>query len=75
MLNIVFDTFSNKIDIIIPIHSIVSAVGKSTDQVYPGNVNGGSTIQLPFGFVQWHQKKVQFHDSLAKLQSLDIIQL
>ena len=41
-----------------------------------GTVNGGTTIQLPFGFVQWHSptKKIpgdmQFHHSYDKLVSL-----
>lgn len=33
-------------------------------QVRPGTINGGSTIQLPYGFVQWHQHQMQFHHSL-----------
>ena len=38
-----------------------------------GNRNGGSTIQLPFGFVQWHSPtksipgSMQFHHSYAKI--------
>lgn len=29
--------------------------------------NGGTTIQLPFGFVQWHQSQLQFHHRYDKL--------
>ncbi len=42
-----------------------------------GKRNGGSTIQLPFGFVQWHSPRkvipgsIQFHHSYKKLSSLD----
>ncbi|MBR4632021.1 MAG: hypothetical protein IKO48_01695 [Elusimicrobia bacterium] len=38
-----------------------------------GTVNGGSTIQLPFGFVQWHSPRkvipgnIQFHHSYSKM--------
>lgn len=32
--------------------------------------NGGTTIQLPFGFVQWHQRKLQFHHDYDKLCAL-----
>lgn len=40
---------------------------------YYGNKNGGSTIQLPFGFVQWHSPtktipgSMQFHHSYEKI--------
>ncbi len=32
--------------------------------------NGGTTIQLPFGFVQWHQGQMQFHHNFEKVQKL-----
>lgn len=41
-----------------------------------GNRNGGSTIQLPFGFVQWHSPKniipgnLQFHHTYKKMLEL-----
>ena len=41
-----------------------------------GTRNGGSTIQLPFGFVQWHSPKkiipgnLQFHHSYEKIKYL-----
>lgn len=35
-----------------------------------GSRNGGSTILLPFGFVQWHQAKMQFHHSYEKLMGI-----
>ena len=41
-----------------------------------GARNGGSTIQLPFGFVQWHSPRkiipgnLQFHHSYEKIKSL-----
>lgn len=35
-----------------------------------GIVNGGSTIQLDFGFVQWHQGKMQFHQNHDKIRDL-----
>lgn len=54
-------------DEIFSIEDIKSAVAAATDGIYPGLHNGGSTTQLPFGFVQWHQAKMQFHHSLEKL--------
>lgn len=43
---------------------------KSNHIVY-GSQNGGSTIQLPFGFLQWHLKCLQFHHGLLKLSAED----
>ena len=34
---------------------------KSLSQIKPGPRNGGTTILLPFGFLQWHQAQMQFH--------------
>lgn len=42
----------------------------NADVVYYGNTLGGSTIQLPFGFVQWHQNSMQFHHNFGKIQKL-----
>ena len=42
--------------------------------VYYGNRGGGTTIQLPFGFVQWHSPKktipgcMQFHHNLKSIK-------
>lgn len=44
-----------------------AAAGKKRTQYGDG---AGTTIQLPFGFVQWHQKKLQFHHSFDKLCQL-----
>ncbi|MBQ9968438.1 MAG: hypothetical protein IJO88_06935 [Oscillospiraceae bacterium] len=35
-----------------------------------GSSYGGTTIQLPFGFVQWHQGQLQFHHDYSKLCQL-----
>ena len=39
-------------------------------ETYYGSVFGGTTIQLPFGFVQWHQGKMQFHHDFEKVRRL-----
>ncbi|MBP5517462.1 MAG: hypothetical protein J6X91_02205 [Bacteroidales bacterium] len=54
-------------DTIYPINDIVYAVDLSSDKVFYGNRQGGTTIQLPFGFVQWHQEQIQFHHNLDKI--------
>jgi hypothetical protein len=38
-----------------------------THLVEYGTRTGGSTIQLPFGFVQWHQGQMQFHHNEEKI--------
>lgn len=61
----------NNINEIIKIEDICNKsqlVAKS--ETYFGSANGGTTIQLPFGFVQWHQKMLQFHHSYNKIVAL-----
>lgn len=57
-------------DEIFSIADIKKAMKSHTGEVYPSSQNGGSTTQLPFGFVQWHQQKMQFHHSLSKLSEI-----
>lgn len=40
------------------------------EETYYGESNGGTTIQLPFGFVQWHQAQMQFHHNYEKIAAL-----
>jgi hypothetical protein len=35
-----------------------------------GDKNGGTTIQLPFGHLQYHQNSLQFHHNYNKIKSL-----
>ena len=42
----------------------------SETETYYGTTNGGTTIQLPFGFVQWHQEQLQFHHQYWKINDL-----
>lgn len=58
-------------DEIYSIDDLKSVLNCHTDYVFPSLQNGGSTTQLPFGFVQWHQCKIQFHHSKQKI--FDII--
>ncbi len=39
-------------------------------ETYYGSSFGGTTIQLPFGFVQWHQRQLQFHHKFGKVNNL-----
>lgn len=54
-------------DVIFSVESIKKAVESKANLIFPSKINGGSTIQLPFGFVQWHQTKMQFHHNREKL--------
>ena len=48
----------------------------ANQNTFYGKVGGGTTIQLPFGFVQWHSptKKIpgdmQFHHGYEKIKEL-----
>ncbi len=53
------------------IEDICNAVQEiAREETYYGSSSGGTTIQLPFGFVQWHQGKLQFHHNYNKLKNL-----
>lgn len=60
----------NEFDTLIYLPDIMNLI-KPTAQY--GNRNGGSTIQLPFGFVQWHSPRkvipgsLQFHHNYSKI--------
>lgn len=62
------------VDTFFTLDSIQSKI--STEEIVYGTQNGGSTIQLPFGFVQWHDPgnkgnhNLQFHHQYNKLIEL-----
>lgn len=61
----------NNTDDIFFIEDICNAVQKvAKDETYYGSSYGGTTIQLPFGFVQWHQGQLQFHHDYNKIVSI-----
>ncbi|MDD6039414.1 MAG: hypothetical protein PUD20_11565 [bacterium] len=61
----------NDVDEVFHIEDICNAAVKvAKRETYYGDSNGGTTIQLPFGFVQWHQHQLQFHHSYDKICSL-----
>lgn len=58
----------NDIDDIFYIEDICNAAQQvAEEETYFSSTNGGTTIQLPFGFVQWHQGQLQFHHNYDKL--------
>lgn len=61
----------NNTDDIFEINKICDAASNCADiETYYGDSNGGTTIQLPFGFVQWHQRQMQFHHNYDKVKKL-----
>jgi hypothetical protein len=53
-------------DEIIPIKLLKNkCIAKGEKLIFLGSTNGGSTIQLPFGFLQWHQGQMQFHHRIG----------
>ena len=60
----------NNTDDIFFIEDICNAVQKvAKDETYYGSSYGGTTIQLPFGFVQCHQGQLQFQHEYNKIVS------
>lgn len=61
----------NDVDEVFLIEDICKASSSvSLAETYYGSSNGGTTIQLPFGFVQWHQAQLQFHHNYDKVSRL-----
>ena len=61
----------NNTDDIFYIEDICNAVKRvAKEETFFSLTNGGTTIQLPFGFVQWHQGQLQFHHNYTKLYSI-----
>ena len=52
---------SPQIDQVIAISDLVAAAEKNRTTVSAGPNNGGSTLNMPFGFLQMHQSQMQFH--------------
>ena len=43
---------------------------QSEHSIFYGVQGGGTTIQLPFGFLQWHQGSMQFHHNIGKISAI-----
>ena len=52
------------------IQRIAAAAQQARDEIAYGVLRGGTTIQLPTGFLQMHKGQVQFHHQLHKLSEL-----
>ncbi len=61
----------NDVNDIFYIEDICNAVEKvAENETYFSSRNGGTTIQLPFGFVEWHKGKLQFHHKYDKIKKI-----
>lgn len=57
-------------DTLFNMETLRKQISDAKDKIVYGNRTGDSTIQLPFGFVQWHLGQMQFHHKLSDLKSL-----
>jgi len=62
----------NKFDFIFNIAELSKKISDDSfrQMIVPGKTLGGTTIQLPFGFVQWHQGQIQFHHNLDLIKKI-----
>ena len=66
----------NQLDHIFLISDLSEKINAKRNEIAYGMRNGGTTIQLPFGFVQWHGPrgmipgKIQFHHQYDKIKKL-----
>jgi len=59
-----------KFNLIISVEVINKKCAENKDKIVVGKRNGGTTIILPFGFVQWHQGQMQFHHKYNSLTTM-----
>ena len=57
-------------DTMINLVELKSKIKDHSAMISYGTRTGGSTIQLPFGFVQWHQGQMQFHHNLNTIKTI-----
>ena len=67
-INLIGENCTDDIFLIEDVCNAVQSVAQK--ETYYGTSYRGTTIQLPFGFVQWHQGQLQFHHSYDKLCSI-----
>lgn len=60
----------NDVDEVIQIKKLCAQANNNKKMIQFGAKGGGTTISLPFGFVQWHQGSMQFHHQHEKITSL-----
>jgi hypothetical protein len=58
------------VDEMFSIDELIERCNEYKGEVTPGTKNGGTTINLPFGHLQYHQGGLQFHHSYDKIKSM-----
>lgn len=58
------------VDVMYNIADLCQNVEKHQELITYGARNGGTVINLPFGFVQWHKNSMQFHHKQAEIAKL-----
>ena len=66
------DADGQGLDFMVPIKRVMAALKKKGGEniVCRGPKNAGSTIQLPFGHLQYHLKQLEFYQKLTKIQKV-----
>lgn len=66
------DIDAQGLDYMIPIAKIMSALQSNPEKckAVPGPRNSGSTIILPFGHLQYHQRQLQFYQKLKSIREI-----
>ena len=61
------NVFENKV---FDIDAIIQKSKEQKNKVFPKTKNGGTVINLPFGWLQYHQGGLQFHHSYSQVSEL-----
>ncbi len=66
------DADGQGLDFMVPMSDIKNALGRlhGSHFVSKGPKNAGSTIQLPFGHLQYHLRQLEFYQQLMKIEKL-----
>jgi hypothetical protein len=66
------ELMENEIDFVFDIKKMYMAINNNQfkQMIVQGTTLGGTTLKLPFGFVQWHQSQIQFHHNFELMKSL-----
>ena len=66
------ELMENEIDFVFDIKKMYKTINNNQfkQMIVQGTTLGGTTLKLPFGFVQWHQSQIQFHHNFELMKSL-----
>jgi hypothetical protein len=66
------ELMENEIDFVFDIKKMYKTINNNQfkQMIVQGRTLGGTTLKLPFGFVQWHQSQIQFHHNFELMNNL-----